>query len=169
MDDDLKNYLADQSPEERERLELTLNALRSVPDQEIPRRISFVSDKVFEPKWWQRIPVWGMASAAMLSLSVMAHGYLSRPAVIYQAAETPAPVVRQVARESQSVDTAALEALYQQKLDAALKKAAADYDHKLEFERRAILMAVEDNFNLMRKQMSRMYMASANVDTESAQ
>lgn len=36
----------------------SLNMLRTVlmtdPDQEPPRRIAFVSDKIFEPKWWQR-------------------------------------------------------------------------------------------------------------------
>lgn len=160
MDEDLKDYLAAQSPEEQERLQFTLNALRAVPDQEIPRRISFVSDKVFEPKWWQRFPVWGMASAAMLSLAVLTHGYLMRPAVVYQTVSAPAPVVQPVA-----VDTAALEAQFDQKLQAALKKAASEYDHKLEFERRAIQVSVEENFNLMRKQMNRMYMASASVES----
>ncbi len=165
MDDDLKDYLAAQSPEEKERLDFTLSALRSVPDQEIPQRISFVSDKVFEPKWWQRFPVWGMASAAMLSLSIMAHGYLNRPMVVHQAvAEAPA-VVTQPVVATPTVDVSALEAQYQQKLDAALQKVAAEYDRKLEFERRAILISVQENFDLMRKQMSRMYMASASMES----
>src|SRR5690606_23259271 len=124
---------------------------------------------VFEPKWWQRLPVWGMASAAMLSLSIMAHGYLNRPMVVHQAvAETPAAVVQPVALNTAANTTAditELEAKYQQKLDTALKKAAAEYDRKLEFERRAIIISVQENFDLMRKQMSRMYMASASVES----
>lgn len=40
--------------EELQRYELTLTALQSVPEEEIPRRIAFVSDPVFAPKWWQK-------------------------------------------------------------------------------------------------------------------
>ena len=32
---------------------LTQTALLSLADEEIPQRIAFVSDKVFEPRWWQ--------------------------------------------------------------------------------------------------------------------
>jgi len=70
---DLRDYLFDEltaeqrtevetyletSPEAREELDglrLTRKALLSVPDEEIPRRIAFVSDKVFEPSWAARV------------------------------------------------------------------------------------------------------------------
>ena len=39
------------------RLRLTLDALSTLREEEIPRRIAFVSDKVFEPRWWQRCSV----------------------------------------------------------------------------------------------------------------
>ena len=70
---DLRDYLFDEltaeqrtevetyletSPEAREELDglrLTQKALLSVPDEEIPRRIAFVSDKVFEPSWAARV------------------------------------------------------------------------------------------------------------------
>ena len=70
---DLRDYLLDEltveqraeveayletSPEARDELEglrLTHKALLSVPDEEIPRRIAFVSDKVFEPSWVMRL------------------------------------------------------------------------------------------------------------------
>ncbi len=162
MDDDLKDY-AGTSPEEQERLDATLAVLRSVPDEEVPRRISFVSDKVFEPKWWQRFPVWGLASAAMLSAAVVAHGYVSRP-VTYQTVTSPT-----VATVAPVADTKALEAQFNKRLDAEIKKVSAEYDHRLEFERRAIMMAVEDNFNLMRKQLNVFIRASADSERESAQ
>jgi hypothetical protein len=45
--------------------------LASLEDEEIPRRIAFVSDRVFEPRWWQTMwrsgPVMGFASAALLA------------------------------------------------------------------------------------------------------
>ena len=34
---------------------LTLDTLSTLRDEEMPRRIAFVSDKVFEPRWWQRV------------------------------------------------------------------------------------------------------------------
>src|SRR5581483_4096637 len=40
--------------EELDRLRIMGAALHSVPDQEIPQRIAFVSDKIFEPSPWRR-------------------------------------------------------------------------------------------------------------------
>jgi len=39
---------------ELDRLRMTTAALRTLPDREIPQRIAFVSDKVFEPSWFHR-------------------------------------------------------------------------------------------------------------------
>jgi anti-sigma-K factor RskA len=65
--------------EELARLQMTQSALFSLRDEELPRRIAFVSDKVFEPKWWQ---VWlnsgprlGFASAALLAGAIVFHGF----------------------------------------------------------------------------------------------
>lgn len=44
-----------EAREELERLRLTQAALRGVPDEETPRRVAFVSDKVFEPSAAKRI------------------------------------------------------------------------------------------------------------------
>jgi hypothetical protein len=65
--------------EELDRLKLTDAALRSLPDEEAPQRIAFVSDKVFEPRWYQTIwrsgPAMGFASAALLAAAIVAHGF----------------------------------------------------------------------------------------------
>lgn len=65
--------------EELARLQMTQSALFSLREEELPRRIAFVSDKVFEPKWWQ---VWlnsgprlGFASAALLAGAIVFHGF----------------------------------------------------------------------------------------------
>ena len=64
---------------ELDALSVTRAALLSVADEEPPRRIAFVSDKVFEPKWYQRLwnsgPRLGFASAAMLTAAITAHGW----------------------------------------------------------------------------------------------
>ena len=162
MDDELKQLLSEADPEERERLANTIAALRAVPDEEPPRRIAFVSDKVFEPKWWQRFPAWGFASATALAAAILAHGYLTRP--ITQAITASAPPA--------VVDTKVIEAQFQARLDAALKKVSADNDarvkvaveeteRRLNFEHRAAMLTVEENMNLMRKQFNRFYVASA--------
>ena len=66
--------------EEMERLSLTHLALVSLRDEEVPRRIAFVSDKVFEPRWWQRIwqsgPAMAFASAALVACAILAHGMM---------------------------------------------------------------------------------------------
>ncbi len=63
--------------EELQRLRLMQSALLSLKEEEIPQRISFVSDKVFEPRWWQRIwhsaPAMGFASAAVLAAAIFVH------------------------------------------------------------------------------------------------
>ncbi len=64
--------------EEFDRLRVTQAALRSVVDEEIPQRIAFVSDKIFEPSPWKRglAAFWnsgarlGFVSAAMLSCAL---------------------------------------------------------------------------------------------------
>ncbi len=71
--------------EELERLNLTCSALASLEDEEIPRRISFVSDRVFEPRWWQTMwhsgPVMGFASAVLLAGAILVHGLERAPSV----------------------------------------------------------------------------------------
>ncbi|HEX3743730.1 MAG TPA: hypothetical protein VHW09_07365 [Bryobacteraceae bacterium] len=68
---------------ELEQLRLTQAALFSLRDEEIPQRIAFVSDPVFEPsaarRWWNAF--WGspghlgFASAAMLSAALLATAF----------------------------------------------------------------------------------------------
>ena len=73
---EVEAYLSTSSEarEEMGRLLLTQHALRSVPDEEMPRRIGFISDKVFEPlrarRWWlgfwNAAPRFGFSMAAVL-------------------------------------------------------------------------------------------------------
>jgi len=83
--------------EELARLGDTRALLMSVPDEEPPRRIAFVSDKVFEPRWWQRVwnsgPQLGFAASAMLATAILVHGFALRPAAATVATQSPAPIV----------------------------------------------------------------------------
>lgn len=173
MDEELKEYLRSQSADDAERLEQTIAALKAVPAEEIPRRISFVSDKVFEPNWWQRLfpsAAWNMGAAAIVAASILGHGYLARPV----AAVPVAQAVPAVAQPSSTTQAESLEAAYQRRLDEAVRKltveqdarfrmAVAETEKRMAFEHRAAMVTVEENFNLMRKQMNRMILASAEV------
>ena len=74
--------------EEVERLRVTHRALLRLKDEEIPQRIAFVSDKVFEPsraaRWWAGLTVRApkLALSTALLLAVFFAGVsLSRPSI----------------------------------------------------------------------------------------
>jgi hypothetical protein len=71
--------------EECEGVQLTTVLLTRLPQAEPPRRIAFISDPVMEPAWWRKLltpgPRWVFAASCLLSASILAHGYLSRPSV----------------------------------------------------------------------------------------
>lgn len=69
--------------EELAALRSTLTALSTLREEEVPRRIAFVSDKVFEPRWWQMLWNPMFASAAVLALAIVVHAY-SRPDSVSQ-------------------------------------------------------------------------------------
>jgi len=125
--------------EEVERLRLTEAALFALRDEEIPQRIAFVSDKIFEPSPWRRAwtAFWGsgarlgFASAAMLSTALIVFS-LARPAGT-PAGPGSARVPAVSARASLS------EAEIQQRIQRAVDKAVADQEVRLEkaFDQRA--------------------------------
>jgi anti-sigma factor RsiW len=100
-------------------LNATQEAVMFLREEEPPRRIAFVSDKVFEPRWWQRLfasgPQLGFASAAMLAMAVVFH------ATYTPAAAPQAPAVAQV-------DQRVIEAEVAKRLDAAVQKVAVDIE-----------------------------------------
>ena len=61
--------------EELAGLRLTLDAMATLREEEMPRRIAFVSDKVFEPKWWQKISP-TFAAASVLAAAILVHGFV---------------------------------------------------------------------------------------------
>ena len=110
--------------EELDRLRLTEAALFSLRDEEIPQRIAFVSDEVFEPAPWRRwlAAFWGsgarlgFASAAMLSAALIVFA-------LYRPAQAP-PVVQIATPGVEHVATAPVSGQeIQSQIDAAVAKA----------------------------------------------
>jgi anti-sigma factor RsiW len=128
--------------EELNRLRSTQAALLAVADEEIPQRIGFVSDRVYEPslvrRWWRGFwgsaPRLGFASAAMLAVAIIVSA-MHRPAVV----TPPAPAA--------SADVAKLEADFSRQLNEAVQKAVAESDSRHE----RLLAAAARRFDAERK------------------
>ena len=68
--------------EELAGVQVTLSSLATLRDEEAPRRIAFVSDKVFEPRWWQvmtqRMFSPTFASACVLAAAIVFHSFANQ-------------------------------------------------------------------------------------------
>jgi anti-sigma factor RsiW len=142
--------------EELDRLRLTEAALFALREEEIPRRIGFVSDQVFEPSPWRRwwAGLWGstarlaFAAAAMLSVAILVSAL--RP--VEQIAVRPGPpqIVKAVSEtEIQSrIDTAVAQAVAQ--VDARQTEKTKQLVADLESTRQRLLWAASE-FDLYQK------------------
>lgn len=156
--------------EELDRLRLTESALHALREEELPRRIAFVSDKVLAPRWWERLwasgPRLGFAAAAMLSVAILVHAFV-RPVA-------PAPAVAQAAMSDAQLQ-ARIDAEVAKRIGPAVSAAVAasetrqaektialvkDAEKRFDLDRRADRAAIEDAFTVLQKKLS-MYIASA--------
>jgi len=88
--------------EEVATLRLTLDTLSTLREEEIPRRIAFVSDKVFEPRWWQRVFSPTFAAGAVVAVAILVHGSL-RPGQAQVDAAVAKAVAQVEARHTQEI------------------------------------------------------------------
>ncbi|HMD49809.1 MAG TPA: zf-HC2 domain-containing protein [Bryobacteraceae bacterium] len=145
--------------EELDRLNLTRSALATLEDEEPPRRIAFVSDRVFEPRWWQTMwhsgPAMGFASAVLLAAAILVHGF-ERPV-----ASTPVAQV-DTAQIQSSVDAAVAKAVSdaQAKQAAEFAKVLNASETRLERQRQSDLATVQQAADYYRKQLARFEVAS---------
>jgi anti-sigma factor RsiW len=144
--------------EELERLNLTHAALATLEDEEPPRRIAFVSDRVFEPRWWQTMwhsgPAMGFASAALLAGAILMHGF-SRPAA--------APIiVTDTAQVQRQIDTAVTKAVNdaEARQSAEFTKVLNATKSQFEVQRQSDLATVQQAADYYRKQMAQFLVAS---------
>lgn len=161
--------------EELARLQLTQASLLALREEEIPRRIAFVSDKVFEPRWYQRFwnsgPKLGFVAASLLACAILVHAFVKPPA---PPALAPSP----------SMDAAAIEARIQRettaRVDEAVAKAVAASEERQQRKTAELLNAMERRFEherqielatysgqlaLLQKQINRDFMLANNLRT----
>lgn len=153
---------------ELEQLNLTRTALLSLPDEEMPQRIAFVSDKVFEPKWWQTMwrsgPAMVFASAALLSTAIFVHAYTRPGPVAAPAAQMdPAQVDRQIEQKvDQRVQAAVTKAVaeVEQRQNAKSAQILAAAEHRYQFQRQADLATAQEIVRLYKNERGRMMVAA---------
>ena len=156
--------------EELERLNLMQTALLSLEDEEVPQRIAFVSDKVFEPRWWQTMwrsgPTMGFASALMLAAAILVHAY-SRPVVQQSTAQTvdTAQIEQRIEREvSARIDTAVAKAISQTEARQTeqIAKVLDAAEKRIESQRRSDMAVVQQAARYYEQQTARLTVAMNN-------
>jgi hypothetical protein len=142
---------------ELETLRLTATALRAIPDEEIPRRIAFVSDKVFEPspavRWWQAFWLSGArmtaAAVALLAIAIFVHAF-TRPPV----AEAPRGISIATVKQSDIqplVDKAVMQAVAASdaRHEREMRETIGAFELRSAAEKRAIMTRVQDTLEAM--------------------
>jgi anti-sigma factor RsiW len=164
-----------EARDEFERLQFALTALACVRDEEIPRRIAFVSDPVFEPSLWQRFwastPRLSFVGAGMLAVAITAHGFLMRPVPVQTAAPIAQVTKADIDAAVQQAVTSAVQAV-EAKTDARVRQEvtlAVDRTEK-RFTQEIQLMSatMQENETMLRKQLNRLYVTNAGLSIDGA-
>lgn len=169
----VQNHLhsCDACREEWERLDSMRTALASLPDEEPPQRIAFVSDKVFEPHWWQTIwksgPAMGFASAGVLAIAIFVHAYARPAAAPVNTAEVEQRIEQQVNARIGAAVTQAVAAA-EQRQDQRIEQAVAKAEQRFDAQYRNELASAHQMADYYRDQNAR-FMVAANNASRSAQ
>jgi len=130
--------------EDLDRLRMTHSTLLSLRDEEVPQRIGFVSDKVFEPSTLRRawLAFWG--SSARLGFASAA--VLSAALLVFTFYRTPAP-----ASALPTSDAARMQAEFAARVDRAVAKAVAESETRQAQKAAELLAAAEQRYEQQRK------------------
>jgi len=170
--------------DELSRLEMTQAALFSLRDEEIPRRIAFVSDRVVSPGWWQ---LWHMLPHGLSAAPVIAGLLVALGAALaVPLLRSPAPILVQLAAPAapRAETAAGTPAVTQKAIDDAVAKAvsvveqrqqqrtaellaAADKKHDLDL--RVMQAAFEEDWKLKMRQLGNLYVAVNRMNDGAAQ
>lgn len=111
-----------------EQLRLTEAALFALPEEEIPQRIAFVSDKIFEPTPWRR--TWAAFWGSTARLGFVSAAMLSTALIVFSLAHTAgspaAPPTVGVAKAAVS------DAEIEQRIQTSVAQAVAGWDTRVQ-------------------------------------
>ena len=148
-------------------LRVTLDAMATLREEELPRRIAFVSDKVFEPRWYEKLTQAflrpSFAAAALIAAAILVHAFV-RP--VGAPTNAPSQVMAQVdtkaieARVTAEI-TARLQSEMAAAVNTAVTKAVAETE-KRDDQRTAQLLSASDRrysdaADFLNKQVTRIY------------
>jgi anti-sigma factor RsiW len=149
---------------ELDRLRLTTAALRTLQEHEIPQRIAFVSDRVFEPsafrRFWNSGARLGFASACVLALAIVVSAWhISRPAEVRT-------VVQTASVSSDQIKAAVATAVAQVRAEDAqmIQAAVQESGRKRDAEYRSQMIVIGENFDRIRKGLNLGYATLASND-----
>jgi hypothetical protein len=160
--------------EELDRLRITEAALLTLADEEIPLRIAFVSDKIFEPSPWRRwlAAFWnsgarlGFVSAAMLSASLVLFALKQAPATALSMMRPAVPAAVTVTPAAAVSEAAFPEADIQRRIQAAVEEAVElktkDLMKEIQSERVRLMLAT-DQLEQDERRMKHMQVVAANM------
>jgi hypothetical protein len=146
---------------------VTLYAMATLREEELPRRIAFVSDKVFEPRWYEKLSQAflrpSFAAGAVIAAAILVHAFV-RP--VGAPASAPSQAIAQAdtsaieARVTAEV-TARLQGEMAAAVNNAVTKAVADTE-KRDDQRTAQLLSASDQrysdaADFLNKQVTRIY------------
>jgi anti-sigma factor RsiW len=155
---ELRGHLKSCAPctSELAALRSTHTALLAVRDEEIPQRIGFVSDKVFEPspvrRWfaglWTSAAQLGFVSAAMLSAAILVHAVHPAQSVHKDAQFT----ITQAQIDRQIHDAVALQVKAQvdAQVSTAVAQAVAETEERAQKRTTTLLAAAEKRLDMER-------------------
>ena len=144
-------------------LRVTLDAMATLREEELPRRIAFVSDKVFEPRWYQKLAQAflrpSFAAAAVIAAAILVHAFVrpvSAPNIATAQVDTRAIEARVTAEV-----TARLQNEMAMTVNTAVTKAVAETE-KRDDHRTALLLSAADRrysdaADFLNKQVTRIY------------
>lgn len=156
--------------DEWERLQTMRVALDALPQEELPRRIAFVSDKVFAPSLFERLfgswPQAAFASACMLAIAIVAHGALTKPAPVAAPVASNVQQVEILNARIQSLESAlaARPTTQQVSLDAKqLDAKLAQLEQRIRTQQDADMIAIGQQLQVFRRDLGNSLRAQ-NVD-----
>jgi hypothetical protein len=154
----------DACREELSRLQLTQATLMALRDEEIPTRIAFVSDKVFEPRWYQRLwnsgPRLGFVAATILACAILVHAF-ARPSNV-MAPATASLDQKQIEQTVEREVSARLNAA----ITSAVAKAVAESEARQARKTAALVRAVERRYEVARRLQLASFSAQMQLDQQ---
>ena len=141
-------------------LRVTLDAMATLREEELPRRIAFVSDKVFEPRWYEKLFLRpSFAAAAVIAGAILVHAFVRpvmAPTNVAAQLDTKAIETRVTAEVSARLQNEMATAV-----NTAVTKAVTETEKRDDHRTALLLSAAESRYSdaadFLNKQVTRIY------------